>query len=235
MSKKTTKEDFIYKVNKIYNNFYDYSEMGDYKNTYTKIKIICPKHGIFYKRPMDHLKGKCCRKCTTKKDVYNTNDFIIKSNKIHNNFYNYSLSIYINTNTKVKIICPVHGVFEQKPFLHLLGKGCSYCNRSKGEMKIKLLLDRYKIKYETEKTFDNCKNKNKLRFDFYLIDYNILIEFDGYHHFNDIKGFGGKNKLLYTQKMDNIKNEYCLNNNIRLIRIKYNEDINDKLKFIYPL
>jgi len=231
---KKSKNDFISECNIIYNNYFDYSQMGDYINSYTKIKIICPKHGVFKQKPSEHLKGIGCKRCNYNK-VYTTKDFIIKSNIIHNNYYDYTLTNYINTNTKVKIICKKHGIFEQKPFLHLLGKGCILCNRSKGEIKIKLLLDKHNIIYDIEKTFNDCRNKNKLRFDFYLPKYNLLIEYDGFHHFNEIDGFGGKEKLLYTQKLDKIKNEYCLNNNIRLIRIKYDEDIEEKLKSILPL
>ena len=57
-----------------------------------------------------------------------TKEFKIKANKIHNNFYDYSLVDYKNAKTKIKIICPLHGVFEQTPDNHLSGKGCSKCN-----------------------------------------------------------------------------------------------------------
>lgn len=60
---------------------------------------------------------------------YTTDAFIEKANKIHNNKYDYSKVDFKNVNTKVKIICPIHGEFEQKPFNHLRGQGCRKCGR----------------------------------------------------------------------------------------------------------
>ena len=80
-----------------------------------------------------------------------------------------------------------------------------------------------------DKRFKQCKNKRQLPFDFYLPDYNICIEFDGRQHYKSIEYFGGEKHLEYVQYNDKIKTEYCLNNNINLIRIKYDENINKKL------
>lgn len=80
-----------------------------------------------------------------------------------------------------------------------------------------------------QKKFDNCKYKRKLAFDFYLPDLNICIEFDGQQHYISIDRWGGDNGLKTRQIRDEIKNKYCENNNIILIRIKYNEKIYDKL------
>ena len=68
-----------------------------------------------------------------------------------------------------------------------------------------------------------------MSFDFYLSEYNILIEFDGVQHYHPIPFFGGLNGLLLRQKRDKIKNDYCKINNIRLIRIKYDENVEEIL------
>ena len=104
---------------------------------------------------------------------------------------------------------------------------------SKGENIIDNYLKSVNINYIRQYKFDNCKNKRKLPFDFYIPDYNVCIEYDGIQHYESVKRFGGVDNLLKIQQKDKIKNEYCLNNNIRLIRIKYNENIYDKLSFIY--
>lgn len=90
------------------------------------------------------------------------------------------------------------------------------------------LLDKNNIKYIREYKFIDCKNIKPLPFDFFLFEYNTCIEYDGEQHFKINKYFGGEKGLLKRQKNDNIKNEYCINNNIRLIRIKYNENIEEK-------
>ena len=131
----------------------------------------------------------------------------------------------------MKIICPIHGVFEQTPNSHLRGSGCPICKTSKGELEIQRILYNKNIKYITQYTFDNCKNKRKLPFDFYLPDYNMCIEFDGKQHYETIKYWGGEETLIKTKNNDKIKTNYCKNNNIKLIRIKYNECIDDILIF----
>ena len=94
-------------------------------------------------------------------------------------------------------------------------------SKSKLEAKCQLLLDKYKLQYKTQKTFDGCVYKNKLRFDFYLIlnGEEICIETDGMQHEYPVEKFGGLEELAERQHKDKIKNEYCINNNIRLIRI----------------
>ena len=81
------------------------------------------------------------------------------------------------------------------------------------------------IKFEREYKFEDCRNKNLLPFDFYLLDYNSCIEFDGSQHFKLNEFFGGAEGFKKIVKNDQIKNEYCKNNNIRLIRIRYDHDI----------
>jgi very-short-patch-repair endonuclease len=126
----------------------------------------------------------------------------------------------------IKIICPFHGIFEQQPLHHLNGSGCPICKTSKGEKLIKKLLDGINIKYDYQKRFKNCKNTKPIPFDFYLPDYNICIEYDGIQHFKPISIFGGKKSLENQKIKDKIKNVYCEKNNIKLIRIKYTDDIN---------
>jgi hypothetical protein len=77
---------------------------------------------------------------------------------------------------------------------------------------------------------ENCKDKQKLPFDFYLPNYNICIEFNGEQHYKPIKWFGGEKTLEGIKKRDKIKMEYCQNNNIPLIIINNdNYDLQKKL------
>jgi site-specific recombinase XerD len=105
-----------------------------------------------------------------------------------------------------------------------ISKRCPYCNESHGEKEIMLYLEQKKIKYERQKTFIECKDKRKLPFDFYLPEYNMCVEFDGEQHFRKHNIWG---KFDSIKKHDKIKNEYCFNNNIHLIRIKFDENIKE--------
>ena len=110
-----------------------------------------------------------------------------------------------------------------------MGSNCPICSESKGETAITLLLTRFNIKFITQKTFKECKSKNPLPFDV-AIDFNdkliLLIEYDGKQHYKPID-FAGKGKIHATQqlnkikKRDKIKNQYCRDNNIPLLRIPY--------------
>ena len=221
---------FINKANKKHNFRYNY-EKSIYVDSITKSEIICDKHGLFLQQPYVHLRGHGCPKCSdeesSKRQVSNKNDFIIKANMIHDNKYDYSLVEYINSKIKIKIICKKHGGFEQEASSHLSGQGCPLCRESKGEKIIAEFLDNNTIKYFRQKKFDDCRYKLPLSFDFYLLDNNICIEFDGETHFGVDMHFKYDKELVKLR--DNIKTEYCRSNNIELLRISYKENILKKL------
>lgn len=229
--KNKTTENLIIEFKKIHKNRYDY-RLVKYINSKLKIKIICKEHGIFEQSVSCHLKGCNCPKCVG--GIKHTKEqFIEKSIKIHKNKYNYSLVEYKNARTKVKIICEKHGIFEQVPQHHITGVGCPSCCESKGEKKLIEILEKFNIKYFREKRFKDCRYKNPLPFDFYLPKQNICIEYDGEQHFRKYQKFGGQNSLEKQKIKDSIKTNFCLENNIKLIRIKYDENIQEKLSLIF--
>ena len=218
-NKTRTHEKFIELSNKVHNNKYIYPDK--YINQDTKINIECPIHGIFKQKPERHLFGDGCPKCANKNITHE--EFVERSNKIHKYKYKY-IDKYKSTHEKVIIECPKHGLFIQTPHNHISGKcGCPYCNESKGEKLIKEILNNKNIKYIPQHTFYECKNVRKLPFDFYLPELNTCIEFDGIQHFKPIEYFGGIESFEYQKINDNIKNEYCKNKNIKLIRISYKD------------
>jgi very-short-patch-repair endonuclease len=231
-NKNVTTEEFIEKAKEIHGNKYDYS-LTIYKNSKLKIKIICSIHGIFKQKPANHLNGSGCSKCgiilRNNKLTHTKEEFVIKSNKIHNNKYDYSLAEYKHNKKNIIIICPIHGKFEQIPNDHLQGVGCPKCKQSKGEAKINQILENNNIFYICQKTFNDCKDIRKLQFDFYLPEQKSIIEYDGIQHYKPINYFGGIKSLKSQQKRDQIKTNYCIENNINLIRIRYDENIEDKL------
>lgn len=142
MSNRLTLEGFIEKAKQAHGNKYDYSKV-DYINNKTKVCIICPEHGEFWQRPDEHLKGRGCPYCVPTKH-YTTQEFIQKANKVHNNFFRYNKTKYVNARTKVIVTCPMHGDFEIKPNNHLQGQGCAKCYREKIEHEITLQLQKGK-------------------------------------------------------------------------------------------
>lgn len=225
---KLNTNQFIIKSKEIHGDKYDYS-LSKYNTSYDKIKIICKEHGIFEQKSNGHLNGKGCPFCNGGVKLSKA-VFIKKSKHIHKDKYDYSLVNYVNSHTKIKIICKEHGVFNQLPYQHLNNNGCPKCKESKGEKDIRNILEKNNIIFESEKRFGNCKDKLPLPFDFYLPNQNTLIEYDGKQHFEPINFFGGNKSLILQQKRDKIKNIYCKENNINLIRIKYDDNINEKIK-----
>jgi hypothetical protein len=221
-SKVISKEEFIEKARKVHGNKYDYSKV-EYVNYRTKVCIICPKHGEFWQEPGNHIYGYGCKKCANEliaKCQTKTNDeFIEKARKVHGNKYDYSKVEYVNAKAKVCIICPKHGEFWQTPDNHLEGKGCPYCNESKLEKEIRILLTEHNIKFEYNKSKPWLK---KQRLDFYLPDYNIGIECQGIQHFEPVD-FGSEGyeqsvkNFLNVKKLDLLKKERCFKNGVKLV------------------
>lgn len=135
---------------------------------------------------------------------------------------------YINRNTPIKLKCKTHNYeFNMRPCDILKRSSC--CPKSikfVKEEEIMNLLDKWHISYNTQKTFYDCKDKRTLPFDFYLTDYNILIEYQGQQHYYPVK-FGTQieeeaiKKFDYTKNHDLIKSSYCIKNSITLIEIPY--------------
>jgi very-short-patch-repair endonuclease len=226
-----SKEQFIKEAVKLHGKKYDYS-LVNYQTALIPIKIKCLKHNlIFEQTPANHLFGQNCPECgkesKNEKNTKTIEKFIREANIIHNNFYDYSKTMYRNHKEEITISCPTHGDFIQKPMRHMQGVGCPSCTSSKGELKIRNYLQKNNIQYKQEKNFKGCRDRGLLRFDFYLPNYNLCIEYDGEQHFMESEAFHkGGESLENTQRKDQIKNEYCKNNNINLLRIPYWEKDN---------
>jgi hypothetical protein len=226
---KSNTEDFLIKAENLYGDKYDYSEVN-YVNNRIPVKIKCPIHGWFEQSPMRFLQGHTCKKCGFEKRAdshrYDTEKFIELSKQVHGDKYDYSESEYNGSRVPVKIICSKHGAFYSVAHNHLVGAGCPICRESKGEIIVANILTKNKIEFDRIHTFDDCTNElkgrycRKLTFDFYLPNNNVCIEYDGEQHYKPYGTDTGK-KLVKTQKNDKLKNKYCEENGIKLIRIPY--------------
>ena len=225
-------KQFIEKARQIHGDKYDYSKV-EYVNTKTKVCIICPEHGEFWMTPHNHIQKRGCKICgkikqgksfdkrDKKKYVeINKRGFIEKAKQIHGNKYDYSKVEYVNTKTKVCIICPEHGEFWQTPSAHIhLKQGCPKCNESHLERKFEQFLIENGIGYikQCNKKYFSWLDGQSL--DFYLPKYNIAIECQGRQHFSE-KSFSTHDKrrdLKKQIKYDTIKYGKCKNNNVKLL------------------
>jgi len=108
--------------------------------------------------------------------------------------------------------------------------GCPSCNESKGEKEIAKFLNKYNINYNRQHKFNDCKNIFQLPFDFYIASVRTCIEFDGKQHFQPVEHFGGVKAYESLKLNDKIKSDYCEDNYINLIRIRY-----DQIEDIYRI
>jgi ferredoxin-like protein FixX len=134
MPKKLTTKKFIERSIKAHGDTYIYGSTT-YVDSTTKVTITCKIHGNFQQWPRDHYNGTGCPKCGDKRSAdrrrNSTAEFIQKANKVHNNYYSYNKTDYIDTNSKVIITCPKHGDFSQQPNPHIQGAGCPECGKYK--------------------------------------------------------------------------------------------------------
>jgi predicted Zn-ribbon and HTH transcriptional regulator len=211
--------------------------IDQYKGANKPIKHYCKIHNIeFYIRPSDALRGSGCKKCQLEK----IRNIQVKSHKQ-----------YEKELTEMNINIEVVGTYETAltPITHkclkcgyewsaipnniLRGSGCPKCNESHGEKSISSWLNRHKIKFIQQYRFNDCKDKYTLPFDFYLVDYNICIEYQGEQHYRAVDFFGGDAKFKLRQLHDQIKKDYCDNHNIPLLCIRYDENIEEELEKFY--
>lgn len=129
MPKKITTDEFIAKAISVHGNVYLYVD-SVYVNSSTLVNIICTKHGNITVHPQSFLKGSGCKLCgqelAKNKNTSNTNSFIKKAKTKFK--YDYSRTVYINSSSKVEIVCQTHGAFFQRPADHLVGHGCPECS-----------------------------------------------------------------------------------------------------------
>lgn len=176
--KRFTTDEFINKSNTIHNFKYNYSK-SDYKNSRTKVEIICQNHESFWQTPNAHWRGQGCPTCgdkiISKKMLLNTKKFIVKkltsntekfieqADLVHNFKYNYSKVVYERNNKKVEIICKNHGSFWQTPNAHILqNQGCPVCGIEK---RTELL------RSNTEEFIEKTNTVHNLRYNYSKVNY----------------------------------------------------------------
>ena len=229
--KKLTTEEFIKRAKEVHGDKYDYSKV-EYKNNKIPVTIICPEHGEFQQRPSNHLNGSGCKKCATVISKLTKEQFIEKAKKIHGDKYDYSKLKYNDSQSKVCIICPEHGEFQQRATDHLMGHGCPICNERKLEKETREFLIEQNIDFEYQKHFEWLGRQS---LDFYLPEHNIAIECQGIQHFEPNNFFGGEKSFIEQIERDKKKKILCEEYNLHLIYINFDDDVKAKLRGIFEV
>lgn len=192
-----------------------------------RLDFICNKHrenGVQH-TTYSRFKKSGCRFCATERIAKaNTSTLDEFQEKIASKNPNVAALEYSNCRKTAKFQCKKCGyVWESSAHTMVAyGKKCPNCEHaSKGEAKVGEILEDWGIKFNGQHRFRNCYDLRPLPFDYYLPEYNVCIEYDGEQHFRKINHWSNYEKTI---KHDQMKNEFCINNNIPLIRIPYWEE-----------
>lgn len=241
-------KDFIEQANTIHNNKYCYNKT-EYINNKTPVIIICSEHGEFKQAPQDHLKGHGCPKCghilSTLSKKKSLDTFIEEAKQIHGpDTYNYDKVSFNTVKDQIIIKCNTcQSEFITTPDMHVNSEtGCPHCRKmSSGEKTINKFLIDNNINYISQYQIDidsSINSTGKAYIDFYLPKLNIAIEYNGTQHYQYNSYFhkGGVLDFERQQRRDEYVRNYCKENNIKLIEIRYNrsakniyQQITDKL------
>jgi hypothetical protein len=118
--------ELLEECHSMHNNKYKYN-FANYTSINKKYEIVCPEHGVFLQRLSSHLSGVGCKKCVDALKTKTTEEFIKDAKAVHGEKFDYSQVHYLNSHSKIQVICPKHGVFSIAPYGHLDGRGCAQC------------------------------------------------------------------------------------------------------------
>jgi len=229
-------EEIYPELIKVHGNKYTYDK-STYIKSSSKMKVYCKIHEHDFEISPTQLKlGQGCYHCGIDK----IKDFLTEDwestypliRKVHGKKYNYNKESFTGRRQKMEIFCKKHGPFLQEVSVHLAGSGCPNCNSSIGENFISLFLENRNIDFEQQKTFEGLKQKRKLKVDFYIDKFDLVIEYNGRQHYEAVGTFGGKKALFNTQRSDNLKRQYCIDNQINFEIIRYDEDTETRMNEI---
>lgn len=231
-----TNEEFISRLHKLHGN--EYTPLTGYVDSHTKVVLrheLCGN--VFEMRPNNIFNGQGCPYCANKMQ---TKKRTISSLEIRNRLSKYKdyvviddFSNYQNTHTPIQFRHKKCGnTFKMSPHAFLGGERCPYCQHlgaSSGEQKVKKFLDSYNIHYQYAYIIPDLVDRDHLHFDFWLPQYRIAIEYDGQQHFNKNNPWGSKESFNRIKLHDQMKDMYCEDNHIELIRIKYDQNVDELL------
>jgi len=236
-------DDFRNKVKKIFGD--KISIIGEYSDVFSKIEVKCNICGYnWHTKAINIIRKHGCPKCghieKGKKHIKKHVVFLSQINII----YGDKLSIldeYTDSRNRIKVRCNKCDYIWQPVSRRLLQRGCPKCNFSKGELLISNILKELNLNFKEQYIFEGLKTENNGTpiFDFVIFDYyndiKYIIEYDGEQHFKAVRRWGGIERLNKQKEIDEFKNNYCRDNNMKMIRIPYTELKNINKEYIKNL
>lgn len=220
------------------NKGYEWLDYTENIKSNSKVKIKCKIHNTINEVTVSQIKrnqkSNLCPKCQKEQNSMGNGKYTLTevTKLFEEAGYTLLSNQYVNIKEKLEYLCPKHGLQKISLLKFLEGQRCPQCKISHGEQKIQNFLKEKNILFEPQKTFNDCKDKDLLPFDFYLPQYNTCIEYQGIQHYEAVpfrqkrtkeNYIKAKEKLKDQQKRDQIKRFFCQGNKIYLLEIKYTE------------
>ena len=232
-------DSFEYKQLFFYDAGYLLLNEKEIEHSKCKYDILCPNGHIIHMNWGNFKHGKRCKICYYEKKRINTllsYDYV--KSEIEKIGYSLVSTSYESAITRMKMKCDRGHIYESSWSNFQQGHRCTSCNETLGEQAVRFYLENNKIEYISQHSFKDCLGDYRLlHYDFYLPQYNTIIEYDGEGHFKPVRFNGiplelAIEKYERTIRYDEIKNVYCEKKNIKLIRISYEDfkNVSDILK-----
>lgn len=224
--RKRTQAEFLSEVDALYG--YGVTVLGDYITANNRVECKCNLCNETWQPLAAHLlRGRGCPSCGHKYRGKH-GKFVRNLYYVHGDRYSV-IGTVRNMSSKVEVRCNRCGKqWFSRPHNLLQGKGCPNCKKSMGETKLNKVIAGLNLPYAEQYTFHDCRNKRELPFDCAVLDSSdqspiLLIEYDGKQHFEPVDFFGGQQAFEYRQRNDRIKDRYCKDHGIPLLRISYKQ------------
>lgn len=204
-----------------------YKLKSKYTGMNNPIEVECKIHNITFKRsPKTMMKGSnscpMCKGELASETQLKPEELFIQELKDRHEGAIVAEDKYKGTHKVIDFRCKIcDTVFSTEPNAVLRISGCPTCAEPRGERTIRDYLEINNIQYEPQKRFEECRYIRPLVFDYFLPEYNMLIEYDGMQHYKPIQYFGGEEAFIEQQERDNIKNEFARETGKVLLRIPY--------------
>lgn len=235
-----TRKHMIEKAKPFFENDFDFLGL-DCNGHHIKFILRCKKCGNIRCTNSNNLKRFGCKKCSSQKTgrklAYTNEKFIEIAKAIHGNIYDYSKTIYVQNKQKIIVTCPKHGDFLISPNKHICDQqGCPICHGSGLEKITYELLQELKIPFTRELPI---KYNNKQMYVDFAIEINeqkYFIELNGAQHYIPVDHWGGQENLEKQQLRDQLLQQYCDENNIKLFVIRFDQVVRTELlKIIFKI
>ncbi len=228
---------FIEKACRVHGDKYDYTQ-AVYKDYKTKLRIVCPTHGVFEQTPSGHIAGSGCSECGSDQMKITQDVFFKRVTKLHPELILDDKTRYSRADKLVTVKCKTHGYFDRiaselmrVPRLGRVTIDCPKCESSAGELKLRQILTTLGFQFISEYKFLG----SKWRYDFYIPELGILIEYDGEQHYRPISFFGGDVGYETIRQRDKDKDNLAKQRNAKLIRIPYTKYAELEEYFLWKL